>query len=114
MGHATTLTAADGFALAAWQDGPPGDKWADAKSGLVVVQEIFGVNSAIRALTDRYAQAGYLAVAPDLFWRFGPGIELDYSRADTLKAMMSDAGFANVSVTMLTFGVAALHVGEKR
>lgn len=54
---------------------------------IVVLQEIFGVNSAVRALTDRYAQAGYLALAPDLFWRFGSGIELTYSRADTLKAM---------------------------
>lgn len=54
---------------------------------IVVLQEIFGVNSAVRALADLYAQAGYLALAPDLFWRFGQGIELSYSRADTLKAM---------------------------
>lgn len=54
---------------------------------VVVLQEIFGVNSAVRALTDQFAEVGYLAVAPDLFWRFGPGIELAYSRADTLKAM---------------------------
>lgn len=54
---------------------------------IVVLQEIFGVNSAVRALTDQFADAGYLAVAPDLFWRFGAGIELAYSRADTLAAM---------------------------
>ncbi len=60
---------------------------------IVVLQEIFGVNSAVRALADQYAQAGYLAVAPDLFWRFGPGIELDYSRADTLKAMELMKGY---------------------
>lgn len=44
---------------------------------IVVVQEIFGVNPWIREVADRYAAMGYVAVAPDLFWRIRPGIELD-------------------------------------
>ena len=48
-----------------------------AKAAIVVVQEIFGVNAGIRARCDRWAQAGYLALAPDLFWRIQPGVDLD-------------------------------------
>ncbi len=47
-------------------------------------------------------------------YKYLPDSIAQFPSADKLKAMMSDAGFANVSVTMLTFGVAALHVGEKR
>ncbi|MFO1204877.1 MAG: dienelactone hydrolase family protein [Burkholderiales bacterium] len=48
-----------------------------ARAAIIVIQEIFGVNAGIRSKCDRWAEAGYLAVAPDLFWRFRPGIELD-------------------------------------
>jgi carboxymethylenebutenolidase len=47
------------------------------KAAIIVIQEIFGVNSGIRQKCDSWAKAGYLAVAPDLFWRIKPGIELD-------------------------------------
>ena len=47
------------------------------RAAIIVIQEIFGVNAGIRSKSDRWAEAGYLAVAPDLFWRFRPGIELD-------------------------------------
>lgn len=47
------------------------------KAAILVIQEIFGVNAGIRQKCDKWAEAGYLAVAPDLFWRFEPGIELD-------------------------------------
>jgi carboxymethylenebutenolidase len=43
---------------------------------VVVIQEIYGVNAVIRGVADRLAEAGYLAVAPDLFWRIEPGIDL--------------------------------------
>jgi carboxymethylenebutenolidase len=46
--------------------------------GLVVIQEIFGVNQHIRAVCDRYAEEGYNAIAPDIFWRIKPGTELAY------------------------------------
>jgi carboxymethylenebutenolidase len=47
------------------------------KAAILVIQEIFGVNAGIRQKCDKWAKTGYLAVAPDLFWRFEPGIELD-------------------------------------
>jgi carboxymethylenebutenolidase len=46
-------------------------------AAIVVIQEIFGVNAGIRAKCDEWAAAGYLALAPDLFWRLEPGIQLD-------------------------------------
>jgi carboxymethylenebutenolidase len=47
------------------------------KAAIIVIQEIFGVNPGIRQKCDNWAKAGYLAVAPDLFWRFAPGCNLD-------------------------------------
>ena len=48
-----------------------------ATAAIIVVQEIFGVNRGIRAKCDEWAAAGYLAIAPDLFWRSEPGVQLD-------------------------------------
>ncbi len=47
------------------------------RAAIIVIQEIFGVNPGIRKKCDTWAKLGYLAVAPDLFWRIRPGIELD-------------------------------------
>ena len=55
--------------------------------GVLVIQEIFGVNGFIRSVCDYYASLGYLAVAPDLFWRSEPGVQLDpRSEADHKRA----------------------------
>lgn len=48
-----------------------------ALAAIIVIQEIFGVNVGIRQKCDKLAASGYLAVAPDLFWRLEPGVELD-------------------------------------
>ena len=48
-----------------------------AKAAILVVPEIFGVNAGIRSKCDGWAALGYLALAPDIFWRFAPGVELD-------------------------------------
>ncbi|MCB2056766.1 MAG: dienelactone hydrolase family protein [Novosphingobium sp.] len=48
-----------------------------ARAAIIVIPEIFGVNPGIRQKCAKWAQKGYLAVAPDLFWRFAPGVELD-------------------------------------
>ncbi len=47
------------------------------RGAIIVIQEIFGVNEGIRRKCDRWAERGYLALAPDLFWRLRPGVELD-------------------------------------
>ena len=47
------------------------------RGAIIVIQEIFGVNPGIRAKCDSWAAKGYLALAPDLFWRIEPGVELD-------------------------------------
>lgn len=49
----------------------------EVERGVVVIQEIFGINATMRAAADRFAQIGYRAAVPDLFWRLEPGIELD-------------------------------------
>jgi len=50
---------------------------AQSAPGVLLIQEIFGVNADMRSIAQSYAKRGYLAVVPDLFWRFAPGIELD-------------------------------------
>ena len=45
--------------------------------GVVIIQEIFGINPWVRSVADWYAGQGYVALAPDLFWRIKPGIQLD-------------------------------------
>lgn len=54
--------------------------------GLVLVQEIWGVNRHIRAVAEQYALAGYVVLAPDIFWRQTPHIELDYDAAGSARA----------------------------
>ena len=54
--------------------------------GVVVIQEIFGVNSHIREVTERVAPAGYSAISPDLFWQVEPGFTWGYEAADIEKA----------------------------
>ena len=73
-----TLTSADGQTLDAYVAQPTGK----AKGAVVVLQEIFGVNSHIRSVADGYAAAGYLAVAPATFARVQTGVELGYTEAD--------------------------------
>lgn len=69
--HISTLSSENSFsAYVARPSGTP-------KAAILVIQEIFGVNPGIRQKCDKWAAAGYLAVAPDLFWRLKPGIELD-------------------------------------
>lgn len=59
--------------FAAWCARPAGPP----RAAIVVIQEIFGVNTGIRRKCERLAADGYLALAPDLFWRIEPGVELD-------------------------------------
>ncbi|HVH76742.1 MAG TPA: dienelactone hydrolase family protein [Stellaceae bacterium] len=81
MGKLITLTAADGHTLDAYRADPQGK----ARGGLVVAQEIFGVNHHIRAVCDGFAEAGYLAVAPALFDRSRKKVEFGYTPDDIAK-----------------------------
>ena len=73
------LTAADGHSFAAHRSDPDGAP----RGGVVLIQEIYGVNAFIRATADRLAAAGYLAVAPALFDRAQRGTDLAYDEAGT-------------------------------
>jgi carboxymethylenebutenolidase len=83
------LTAADGGVFDAYVALPEEDR----APGIVLLQEIFGVNQYLREVADRYAEEGYVTVAPDLFWRIRPGIELGYSDAEISAAFDNLARF---------------------
>ncbi|MER1966285.1 dienelactone hydrolase family protein [Castellaniella sp. GW247-6E4] len=72
-----TLTASDGHTLDAYITGPE-----DARAGVVVLQEIFGINANIRHMTDMFASHGYRAICPAMFDRVQPKAELGYDAAD--------------------------------
>ena len=78
MGTTIQLTASDGHQLAAYRADPEGAP----KGGVVVIQEIFGVNAHIRAVADGYAAAGYVAIAPAMFDRVKRDVELGYEGDD--------------------------------
>lgn len=82
MGEWTRLKAQDGHELGAYIAKPEGSPIG----GLVVVQEIFGVNSHIRSVANKYAKEGFLCVAPALFDRLERDLELSYSPEDMKKA----------------------------
>ena len=75
MGKHFSLVASDSFKLGAYRADPSGA----AKGGIVVIQEIFGVNHHIRAVCDRLAADGYAAIAPAVFDRQQPNFECGYS-----------------------------------
>jgi carboxymethylenebutenolidase len=79
MGEYTTIMARDGHQFQTWLSAAPGRP----RGAVVVIQEIFGVNGHIRALTDDFATQGYTAIAPCLFDRVRRGIELGYTPGDS-------------------------------
>ncbi|MFV0279948.1 MAG: dienelactone hydrolase family protein [Rhodoblastus sp.] len=83
MGEAITLTCGDGVKISAYRANPSGAP----KGAIVVLQEIFGVNHHIRAVTDKFAAAGYVAIAPALFDRVERDVELGYGAPDRPRAI---------------------------
>lgn len=69
----TSIPTLDDATMPAYRADPSGTP----RAAIIVIQEIFGINAGIRRKCDSLAEAGYLAIAPDLFWRIRPGIELD-------------------------------------
>lgn len=77
--------------------------------GLVLWQEIFGVNEHIRAVAEQYALDGFVVLAPDAFWRQAPRVELGYEGADRDRAMTLMQGYAAAdALADIAAGVAAL------
>ncbi len=83
MGTWQKLKAKDGHELSAYVARPEGTP----KGGLVVIQEVFGVNAHIRSVVDGFAKDGYVAVAPAMFDRVQPGVELTYEGEDIQKGV---------------------------
>lgn len=83
MGQSIQLTASDGHTLGAYRADPTGA----AKGGIVVIQEIFGVNAHIKEVVDGFAAEGYVAIAPALFDRAERDVDLGYGEEDRQKGM---------------------------
>ena len=102
-GQEITLKAKDGGSFMGYLASPKSGRGP----GMVVIQEIFGVNAVMRAIADRFAEDGYLALCPDLFWRQEPGIQLtdktdaEWARAfDLFKSFDLAKGVADLDATI--------------
>ena len=104
MGQTITLTASDGASISAYQASPTGTP----KAGIVVIQEIFGVNSHIRSVADGYAAQGYLAIAPAFFDRAERGVELGYEQKDIEVGIGIARGKLDAAQTLLDIEAAAI------
>lgn len=91
-----TLNVADGTSMNAYVATPAEGSKAP---GMIVFQEIFGVNAHIRDVTERFAKLGYVAIAPELFHRTAPGFEGSYTDLQTcmphMQAMTPDGVIAD-------------------
>jgi carboxymethylenebutenolidase len=102
MGKNIELTAADGHKFSAYRAEPAGKP----RGALIVIMEIFGVNSHIRAVADDYAKEGYLAIAPALFDRVQRGLDIGYTPADievgrsAMQKMKLDDAIKDVAATL--------------
>lgn len=104
------LTATDGHRLSAWRDGP-----AEATKALVVVQEIFGVNSHMRHVCETYARQGFAVVSPALFDRAERGIELGYTPEDVQRGLALRGRITDAQVMLdIEAAAAALPAGAAR
>jgi carboxymethylenebutenolidase len=101
------LTASDGNQLSAYIAHPA----SEPIGAIVVIQEIFGVNQSIRDVVDSYAADGFLAIAPAIFDRFEPNVEIGYGEADMKKAF-SLYPQLDPAVTLLDIAAAFAHVAQ--
>jgi carboxymethylenebutenolidase len=77
------IQAGDGNSFKGYLSLPP----TGSGPGILLIQEIFGVNAHIRAVADQYAMDGYVVLAPDVFWRLEPGLDIGYSPEDMQKGL---------------------------
>jgi carboxymethylenebutenolidase len=108
------ISARDEGRFAAYLATPP----KGSGPGLVLLQEIFGINDYMRAMADRFAEEGYVVLVPDLFWRIEPRIELGYEDADVARAMElyqrfdTDAAARDIAATVDALRGLAQHAGK--
>jgi carboxymethylenebutenolidase len=102
-----TLTAADGHSFGVFEAGN-----VNAPRGIVVVQEIFGVNAHMRAVSERLAGYGYRVMSPALFDRVEPGVELGYTPEDAQRGMKLRGQIDETSVIADIEACAAAFAGK--
>jgi carboxymethylenebutenolidase len=105
MGSYITIAATDGSgAFRAYLAVPK----SGTGPGIVLAQEIFGINAYVREMADYYAEEGYVVLAPDLFWRQQPGVDLGYTPQDwqaafgLFQGFDPDRGIADIDATLAT------------
>src|SRR3954466_14196352 len=103
MANVQNATLDGDHSFNAWLAEPEGAP----RGAIVVIQEIFGVNEGIRRKADHWASLGYVAIAPDLFWRLQPGIELDPDQPEEFQQALGlmgrfdqDKGVADIEATI--------------
>ncbi|MBE0624388.1 MAG: dienelactone hydrolase family protein [Burkholderiales bacterium] len=110
MGKFIELVAGDGHQLSAYRADPGGKP----RGGIVVIQEIFGVNSHIRSVAAGYAADGYLAIAPAMYDRLERNFEVGYTPEDIAKgrALKEKAGMAAALLDVEAAVKAAAQAGK--
>src|ERR1035441_1631800 len=108
MGDWVKVKADDGQELGAYVATPA----QEPVGALVVIQEIFGVNRSIRAVADAYASEGFLSIAPALFDRFEPNVDLGYGEADMKRAFSHFYPKLDPKVSLLDVAAAFHHVKQ--
>src|SRR6202171_4892497 len=108
MGKTIQLKSSDGFTLDAYVAGPE-----NATKGIVVIQEIFGVNHHIRDMVDRFAAEGYAVIAPAVYDRVQKGFEVGYTPEDIAKGRDVRMKLDDKQL-MLDVEAAAAHLGGKK
>ncbi len=98
-----TIPALSGGSFSAYIAAPS----SQPRAGIVLIQEILGVNNTMRQIADDYAKAGYLVIVPDLYWRLEPGVQLDADDKDQwakaielLQAFDVDSGVEDLKATL--------------
>jgi carboxymethylenebutenolidase len=111
MGQFINIPTAGMQCISAWRADPAGTP----RGGIVVVQEIFGVNTHIRSVVDGYAAAGYVAIAPALFDYVESGVELDYDEAGVARGrqLVAQVGIERAVETVASAAQAIASAGRK-
>ena len=109
-GREIAITAADGHKLSAWIAVPS----ITPRAGLVIAQEMYGVNGYLKGVCAWYAGHGYLAIAPALYDRVEPGLTFEYSDADNAraKALYRDYDWSKALADLEAARDAVAHVGK--